>query len=145
MNLGNNILYTVAMFKSSLQRHARIGNLARRQLSSLAPRQILARPLVASSRRLPQVHIQSSSFRQVAVRLYSEEAAAHPNTHVEDSPAGIYDITKFEDLAKLGVNERLIRAITQDMRYDTMTDVQSLTINPALKGVDLYVKYLCAF
>ncbi|KAI1450235.1 DEAD-domain-containing protein [Annulohypoxylon stygium] len=125
------------MFKSSLQRHARIGNLARRQLSSLAPRQILARPLVASSRRLPQVHIQSSSFRQVAVRLYSEEAAAHPNTHVEDSPAGIYDITKFEDLAKLGVNERLIRAITQDMRYDTMTDVQSLTINPALKGVDL--------
>ncbi|XDG09547.1 hypothetical protein ABKA04_009162 [Annulohypoxylon sp. FPYF3050] len=125
------------MFKSSLQRHARIGNLARRQVSSLAPRQILARPLVASSRRLPQVHIQSSSFRQVAIRLYSGEAAAHPNTHVEDSPAGIYDITKFEDLAKLGVNERLIRAITQDMRYDTMTDVQSLTINPALKGVDL--------
>ncbi|KAI1095877.1 DEAD-domain-containing protein [Rostrohypoxylon terebratum] len=121
------------MFKSSLQRHARIGNLARRQLSSLAPRQILARPLVASSPRLPQVQ----SFRQLAIRLYSQEAAAHPNTHVEDSPAGIYDVTRFEDLSKLGVDERLIRAITQDMRYDTMTDVQSLTINPALKGVDL--------
>ncbi|KAI0888924.1 ATP-dependent RNA helicase mss116 [Annulohypoxylon maeteangense] len=124
------------MFKSSL-RHARIGNLARRQLSSLAPRQILSRPLVASCQRLSQVQLQSSSFRQLAIRLYSSEAAAHPNTAVEDSPAGIYDVTRFEDLAKLGVDERIIRAITQDMRYDTMTDVQSLTINPALKGVDL--------
>ncbi|KAI2469386.1 ATP-dependent RNA helicase mss116 [Annulohypoxylon bovei var. microspora] len=127
------------MFKSSLPRHARIGNLARRQLSSLAPRQILSRPLVASCQRWPQVQqLQLPLLRQVAIRLYSQEsAAAHPNTDVEDSPAGIYDVTRFEDLSKLGVDERIIRAITQDMRYDTMTDVQSLTINPALKGVDL--------
>ncbi|KAI1461382.1 ATP-dependent RNA helicase mss116 [Annulohypoxylon moriforme] len=124
------------MFKSSL-RHARIGNLARRQLSGVAPRQILSRPLAASCQRLSQIQVQSPSFRQVAIRLYSQEAVAHPNTDVADSPAGIYDVTRFEDLAKLGVDERIVRAITQDMGYDTMTDVQSLTINPALKGVDL--------
>ncbi|KAI1105855.1 ATP-dependent RNA helicase mss116 [Jackrogersella minutella] len=126
------------MLKSSLQRHARLGNLARRQVSTLATRQLRSRPLVASLQNWPQAELQSAALRQVAIRLYSQQsAAARPNTEVADSPAGIYDITRFEDLSKLGVDERIIRAITQDMRYDTMTEVQSLTINPALKGVDL--------
>lgn len=81
-------------------------------------------------------------LRQVAMRLYSQEsAAASPRADTDDSPASLYNVTRFEDLTKLGVNERIIRAITVDMKYDTMTEVQAMTVNPALKGVDLYAKH----
>ncbi|KAI0848297.1 DEAD-domain-containing protein [Daldinia vernicosa] len=125
------------MFKSSLQRHARLGNLARRQLSTLVSQQIRSRPVVASCQRLAQRERQLVPLRQIALRLYSQESAAAYATQTDDSPASLYNITRFEDLSKLGVDERIIRAITVDMKYDTMTEVQSLTINPALKGVDL--------
>lgn len=55
----------------------------------------------------------------------------------EDSPASLNQVTRFEDLTKLGVNHHIVKAITEDMKYDVMTEVQSLTINPALKGTDL--------
>ncbi|KAI1806147.1 DEAD-domain-containing protein [Daldinia bambusicola] len=126
------------MFKSSLQRQARLGNLARRQLSTLVSQQIRSRPVVASCQRLAQSERQVVPLRQIALRLYSQQsAAASARTQTDDSPASIYNVTRFEDLTKLGVDERIIRAITVDMKYDTMTEVQSLTINPALKGVDL--------
>lgn len=126
------------MFKFSLQRHARLGNLARRQLSTLVSQQIRSRPVVASCQRLAQRERQLVPLRQIALRLYSQEsAAAYANTQTDDSPASLYNITRFEDLSKLGVDERIIRAITVDMKYDNMTEVQSLTINPALKGIDL--------
>ncbi|KAI8963810.1 DEAD-domain-containing protein [Daldinia sp. FL1419] len=125
------------MFKSSMQRHARLGNLARRQLSTVVSQQIRTRPVVASYQRLAQTERQFIPLRQIAVRLYSQESAAAYATQTDDSPASIYNVTRFEDLSKLGVHERIVRAITVDMGYDTMTEVQSLTINPALKGVDL--------
>ncbi|KAI1409679.1 DEAD-domain-containing protein [Hypoxylon sp. FL1857] len=126
------------MFKFSIQRQARLGSLARRQLSTLAPRQIRSRPLVASYQRWPQAELQLAPLRQIAIRLYSQESAvARPETDIEDLPGGIYNVNRFKDLTKLGVDERIIRAITDDMKYDTMTEVQSLTINPALKGIDL--------
>ncbi|KAI0111902.1 DEAD-domain-containing protein [Daldinia grandis] len=125
------------MLKSSLQRHARLGNLARRQLSTLVSQQIRSRPVVASCQMLAQRERHLIPLRQIALRLYSQESAAAYATQTDDSPASIYNVTRFEDLSKLGVDERIIRAITVDMKYDTMTEVQSLTINPALKGVDL--------
>lgn len=126
------------MFKHSLQRHARLGNLARRQLSTLTSRQIRSRPLVASYQRWPQTELHLNPLRQVAARLYSQESAAtHAEPEIEDSPASLYEVTRFADLTKLDVNHRIIQAITDDMGYDTMTEVQSLTINPAIKGTDL--------
>ncbi|KAI1377803.1 DEAD-domain-containing protein [Hypoxylon crocopeplum] len=126
------------MFKSSMQRHVRVGNLARRQLSTFVARQIRSRPLIASYQRWPHVELHLAPLSQVTSRLYSQEsAAAHSHAETEDSPASLYEITRFEDLRKLGVNERIVRSITEDMGYEKMTDVQSLTINPALKGVDL--------
>lgn len=126
------------MFRSSLQRHARLGNQAYRQLSTLASRQIRSQPLVVSHQGWPQRGLQSSSLKQIAIRLYSQEsAAAHPQPVTEDSPASLNQVTQFADLAKLGVNSRIVKAITEDMKYDTMTEVQTMTINPALKGTDL--------
>ena len=47
-------------------------------------------------------------------------------------------ITKFRDLADKGyVDPVIIDTITKKMGLETMTQVQSLTINEALKGVDV--------
>ncbi|OTA63723.1 DEAD-domain-containing protein [Hypoxylon sp. EC38] len=126
------------MFRSSIQRQARLGSSAGRQLSTLALRQIRSRPLVASYQKWSQAELQLAPLRQIAIRLYSQESAvARPETDIENKPGGIYDVNRFEDLKNLGVDERIVRAITQDMGYETMTEVQALTINPALKGTDL--------
>lgn len=48
-------------------------------------------------------------------------------------------ITRFEDLEKYGmVNRNIIRTLTHDMGMETMTEVQTATINEALKGTDMY-------
>ncbi|PTB70624.1 DEAD-domain-containing protein [Trichoderma citrinoviride] len=69
-------------------------------------------------------------------RLYSADAAvAEENTPENAAPVG--EITSFRDLEAIGVHRNLLDAITQDMRYDTMTPVQAKTITPALKGTDI--------
>jgi hypothetical protein len=46
-------------------------------------------------------------------------------------------VTQFSELAERGlVNENVVRAITQSMRIDTMTPVQSKTLNQTLSGID---------
>ncbi len=51
----------------------------------------------------------------------------------------LVDITRFEDLDKLGIDERIIQSVTRGMGYDNMTEVQSKTVGPALTGKDMYV------
>ena len=47
-------------------------------------------------------------------------------------------ITKFKGLSERRmVCDTLIRTITEDMRLETMTQVQSMTINETLKGIDV--------
>lgn len=47
-------------------------------------------------------------------------------------------VTKFQELADRGmVSPTVIKTLTQDMRLETMTQVQSLTINETLKGIDV--------
>lgn len=47
-------------------------------------------------------------------------------------------ITRFQELVDQQlVDENIIRPITEDMKITTMTQVQSLTINETLKGVDV--------
>ena len=49
-------------------------------------------------------------------------------------------VTKFQQLADRGmVSPTVVKTLTQDMRLETMTQVQSLTINETLKGIDVYV------
>jgi hypothetical protein len=70
-------------------------------------------------------------------RFYSGESQS-----AESAPSAAHHappITRFADMAQLGVNDALINAITSGMRYENMTDVQSMTINPALAGKDVYV------
>ena len=47
-------------------------------------------------------------------------------------------VTKFQDLAGRGmVCQTVVDTITKDMGLETMTQVQSLTINESLKGQDM--------
>ncbi|KAI1638133.1 ATP-dependent RNA helicase mss116 [Biscogniauxia mediterranea] len=130
------------MFKASIQRQAWLGNAARRQLSTLSslPARSSSSAVVAPSclRWSQGARLRSLPLRQIAARLYSSESAAVQTNHADESsqaPSGL--VTRFADLTKLGVNEHLVRALTHGMKYETMTEVQSMTINPALKGVDL--------
>lgn len=108
------------------------------------------RPLVAIAR-----HCASPSTRSITPlnsiasisRLYNTEAAATEQTApaTEDAapkqtapPTEDGPVELFGDLSKLGVHRNLIRCITDNMGYERMTPVQAKTINPALKGTDMY-------
>ncbi|KAL2135985.1 hypothetical protein VTI74DRAFT_6034 [Chaetomium olivicolor] len=67
------------------------------------------------------------------LRFYSSEAAA---AHSEQSGSSQL-VTRFADIPKLGVHQQIANSITQGMGYETMTDVQAMTINHALAGKDI--------
>ncbi|KAF1956974.1 DEAD-domain-containing protein [Byssothecium circinans] len=80
-------------------------------------------PLVAT-----QAFHQSAQWRQVAAA-----EAAQQQQDVNDAP-----VIQFKDLALRGlVHPNIVNTITDKMNINTMTDVQSRTINEALSGVDV--------
>ncbi|KAL9941329.1 hypothetical protein D7B24_002894 [Verticillium nonalfalfae] len=72
-------------------------------------------------------------------RWYSAEAeaAAEAAAEPEQSPDANDKPTRFDDLPSLGVHPNLVKNITHGMGYESMSDVQTQTITPALKGTDL--------
>jgi ATP-dependent RNA helicase MSS116, mitochondrial len=127
------------MLKTSLPRHARLGNVVCRQLSTFSSiRPLRLQSLQSSAAQqlsIARSPLRSTCLQSIATRLYSSEAVAEKQQ--DDSSVGSQRITKFADLPQLGVHPSLVSAITEGMRYEDMTDVQSLTINSALRGVDL--------
>ena len=64
------------------------------------------------------------------------------NPLLQESSNDAGPVSQFSDLASTGqVDQALVDTITKKMKIDTMTDVQRLTINEALKGVDVYVTF----
>ena len=52
--------------------------------------------------------------------------------------ASVPYVTRFADLAQHGMaSEVLVRTLTENMNLDTMTEVQSKTINETLRGQDM--------
>lgn len=72
-----------------------------------------------------------------------EPATAARELDYEDQPPvprPLGKITKFQELADQGlVSSQVIDTITQRMGIETMTEVQTLTVNETLKGIDMYV------
>ncbi|CAI6327274.1 unnamed protein product [Periconia digitata] len=93
--------------------------------------------------RLPvtatQAFHQSAKWQQVGAAEVTEDVAEEHETKdeaVTESDDKL--VTKFKDLALRGlVHPNVINTITRSMRLDTMTDVQTRTINEALSGVDV--------
>ncbi|KAI0529802.1 DEAD-domain-containing protein [Xylaria digitata] len=126
------------MFKASIQRQVRLGNVARQFSTVSLMRNLRSEPLAI----LRQVPVQPA-LRRLAPRyafshLYSTESAtAQANREGEFAPVPSAPVSRFADLSQLGVNPRLVEALTRGMGYDAMTEVQSMAINPALKGTDM--------
>ncbi|KAF3807120.1 ATP-dependent RNA helicase cyt-19 [Colletotrichum gloeosporioides] len=121
------------MFRQSLRRCVRISG-----ASFAAPALRTTRPVVLKSIAQPSQIALRAPASLNAFRLYSSEAAAAAPEQSADAPqqkSG--SISRFEDLRTLGVHDNLVNSITKGLKYDTMTDVQSKTIEPALKGMDM--------
>lgn len=120
------------MFKRQLLRQARATRAVRVAPSSLSSFACgaLSRPSTTYKPAL----LASSLCRDIISRGFASAAEA-PSSN--DKTAGL--ITKFRDLTSLGVHQNIIRSLVDDMKYETMTDVQAQSINPALSGKDMYV------
>lgn len=126
------------MFRASIQRQVRLGHVAR-QLSTVSLRRIggherLALLCQASS----QPALQPLTPRYTLSRSYSVQSdAVRANREDEFAPVSSAPVSRFGDLTQLGVHQALIDALVKGMGYDNMTEVQSMTINAALKGTDM--------
>ena len=82
----------------------------------------------------------TSTWRQNAVASAAQEEvdAEEPgDRQFADGP-----ITRFEDLGTQAVvSQTVVDTITKDMGLETMTDVQSQTMNESLKGTDMCVTW----
>ncbi|KAJ8128470.1 hypothetical protein O1611_g5164 [Lasiodiplodia mahajangana] len=127
------------MFRASIQRQGRLSHVARRFPTVVVTRNARPESLPIIRQALSsQPALQHSVPRHALFRLYSSQsAAAQANREGEFAPVPSAPVTRFSELSQLGVNERLVQALTQGMGYDAMTEVQSMAINPALKGTDM--------
>lgn len=119
------------MFKRQLLRQARATRAVRVAPSSLSSFGVCAAPRHSTTHR-PAL-LATSICRDIISRAYSSASAEA----ADDKPSGL--ITRFADLSNVGVHQNLLRSIVDDMRYENMTDVQAMSINPALSGKDMYV------
>ncbi|ROW04997.1 hypothetical protein VSDG_00081 [Cytospora chrysosperma] len=120
------------MFKRQLLQQARACRGLRASPSSLRSLGSATAPRLSTTYR-PAV-LATSLSRQIISRSYSDATAAAESRNVKGQ-SGV--ITRFADLAPLGVHENILKAILEDMQYETMTDVQAMSINPALQGKDI--------
>ncbi|KAI1300885.1 DEAD-domain-containing protein [Xylaria venustula] len=127
------------MFKASIQRHVRLGNVARQISTASLIRSPRSENLASILRQTASHHaLRRLAPGHALSRLYSvESAAAQTNRQGEFAPVASAPVNRFSELSQLGVNERLVEALTKGMGYDAMTEVQAMTINSALKGVDM--------
>lgn len=113
------------------------------QVSKPAPR--ITYPLAARSIGTSSQWRRSAS----ASAAYEEDAVEgelEQEVHAEQPPSNARikqaikqgPVTKFKDLAERGlVCRTVVDTLTRDMGLETMTQVQSLTLNESLKGTDM--------
>lgn len=83
--------------------------------------------------RIQLFHQSVQQRRNAAVAHAEEQTGEETDGARTEGPA-----TTFRQLAERGlVDQGLIRTLTDKMGLETMTSVQSLTINEALKGTDV--------
>ncbi|KAG6366500.1 hypothetical protein INS49_000677 [Diaporthe citri] len=120
------------MLKRQLLRQARTCRALRAPPSSLSGLIFNASPKPSTSYK-PAV-LATSISRQIISRNYSSAAAA---AEAQDGSNQSGLITRFAGLSSLGVHPNILKSIVEDMGYESMTDVQSMSINPALQGKDI--------
>ena len=135
------------MLKSALSRQSRLCRLPITARPLQLASQIPTRSLLARSTRSRTGAVSRHGLPGLWTRSYSALAnATVPAEEVDGSAEGAAAgaseadgvVTRFENLSSLGVHENVVRSITEGMGYETMSQVQSMTIQPALAGKDMY-------
>lgn len=112
---------------------------------------IFYRPLGGDASRIDRTsqllrrYSVSQLKRQQSARAEAIENAPADKVSTQRSPSdpragqhGQGPVTRFEELGERGlVCRTIVKTLTQDMGLETMTKVQSLTINETLKGGDV--------
>ena len=70
-------------------------------------------------------------------RILSQEAGEGTAAQSTAQMSGMPQFMAFEEAVNHGVHPNLIRAITDDMRYTHMSEVQERTLQASLKGKDM--------
>ncbi|PSR77127.1 P-loop containing nucleoside triphosphate hydrolase protein [Coniella lustricola] len=109
-----------------------LASLASSSSSSLSSSSSSCSALRASTTSRPAL-VAAALSRQIIARAYSSAAAEAG--HEGEAPSG--PINRFAELDTVGVHRNIIRAIVGDMKYEKMTDVQAMSMNPALAGKDI--------
>jgi ATP-dependent RNA helicase MSS116 len=110
-----------------------------RLVSSAAQSSPISSPLIPRhafkpSARSPPTSIRSL-FTSPSIPRYAAVAAVDQDEPLEEASG---PITKFAELDGAGlVNPILVRTLTNKMKIETMTEVQSLTLHEALQGKDV--------
>ncbi|KAI9847590.1 MAG: hypothetical protein M1837_002164 [Sclerophora amabilis] len=107
---------------------------SRSLLGSVAPVRKSTDPTVISSRHFS---LFPRKFQQTAHAFRDVEETAEP------AASGGYPgpMTTFQQLAdQASVSEHVVKALTDDMRISTMTQVQSMTLSETLKGADMFAQ-----
>ena len=83
---------------------------------------------------------QRASTRAIEEEIQEEVNAPEPPSESEIREATQHGpVTRFQGLSdRKMVCDTLVKTITRDMGLETMTQVQSMTINETLKGIDVY-------
>lgn len=143
------------MFNAARRGPASIARLV--QLSSSVPKCALSPcpwsryPLERGSSPVIAVRSLSSAIRyqqRASPRAIEEEIQEEVNAPEPPSESAIREatqhgpVTRFQGLSdRKMVCDTLVKTITRDMGLETMTQVQSMTINETLKGIDVYVSF----
>lgn len=123
--------HSVTMFRTSIRRCANQARTA--AAAALISQTRAALPVARRQALTAQSSIATLNKIAFISRAYSAEATAQASQPTSSAPAE--EPAKFSDLEN--VDQTLLRAIIQGMKYETMTPVQAKTIVPALKGTDM--------
>lgn len=96
-----------------------------------------SQPLSSLPRQFHSVSLlrQYAAPQEAEVEALEEDIKRNANT--PPPPAGA-PVTRFTELEERGlVCKTVVRTLTSGMRLETMTEVQSKTINETLKGIDV--------
>ena len=108
--------------------------------SSLCIRHIPIERSFGTSPQWRQPAVASAAYEEAVEGEIEQEVQAEepPSESQIDAAVQHGPVTKFKDLASRGlVCQTVVDTITRDMGLETMTQVQSLTLNESLKGIDM--------
>ncbi|KAK6342389.1 hypothetical protein TWF718_007790 [Orbilia javanica] len=84
---------------------------------------------------------KTPSYRTFATtRLLRQEAAVQQDAGSQTATAAAENPTTFAGLSNIGIDERVVNTITNKLKYENMTEVQSKTIPVSLSGADVIAR-----